>query len=305
MASVYMAGQTLAALVFPQMSDSVVGRKKAIVFGHFALIVPMLLFGLSRTYWEAFFWRFLNGALQANRPITNAVIADITDETNQAKAYGLGAMSWGMATMIGPSMGGLLSESPCARYRWHLGCILLKMPAISLLTGFPAETFPGVFGAEGSWGQSVPAGLAELWVDFPYLLPCVVAVGWAVMGLVATIICIPDDRDAVGWCALLTGRYDRNPDNWQRRARYEAVATEADGGEERASLLEGGGGEGSGGDDPPSPRTPRRKMKYWAMMKVYAWANTVWVIYMELLPLFGKATPCEPTHLSLVSACSV
>ena len=287
MASVYMAGQTLAALVFPQMSDSVVGRKKAIVFGHFALIVPMLLFGLSRTYWEAFFWRFLNGALQANRPITNAVIADITDETNQAKAYGLGAMSWGMATMIGPSLGGLLS--------------------------FPAETHPTVFGAEGSWGQSVPAGLAELWVDFPYLLPCVVAVGWAVMGLVATIVCIPDDRDAVGWCALLTGRYDRNPDNWQRRARYEAVATEADGGEERASLLEGGGGEG-GSDDPPSPRTPRPKMKYCAMMQdrelgpaiqVYMWANTVWVIYMELLPLFGKATPCEPTRLSLVSACSV
>ena len=53
----------------------------------------MLMFGLSRTYWEAFFWRFLNGALQCNRPITNAVIAEITDETNQAKAYGLGAMS--------------------------------------------------------------------------------------------------------------------------------------------------------------------------------------------------------------------
>ena len=55
-------------------------------------------------------------------------------------------------------------------------------------------------------------------------------------------------------------------------------------------------------------------MKYCAMLtdrelgpaiQVYMWANTVWVIYMELLPLFGKATPCEPTRLSLVSACSV
>ena len=94
MASVYMAGQTIAALIFPQLSDSVLGRKKSIVLGHFALIFPMLMFGFARTYWEAFFWRFLNGALQCNRPITTAVIAEITDETNQpAKAYGLGAMS--------------------------------------------------------------------------------------------------------------------------------------------------------------------------------------------------------------------
>lgn len=95
----------------------------------------MLMFGFSRSYWEAIGWRFLNGALQSNRPITNAVIAEvcaapptprvrpgcsappgrvvpgsqtdgaaallrrrpgprqICDETNMARAYGLGAMS--------------------------------------------------------------------------------------------------------------------------------------------------------------------------------------------------------------------
>ena len=275
MASVYMAGQTIAALIFPQLSDSVLGRKKSIVLGHFALIFPMLMFGFARTYWEAFFWRFLNGALQCNRPITNAVIAEITDETNQAKAYGLGAMSWGTATMLGPSLGGLLA--------------------------YPARIYPAAFSPSGWWGRALPPALAELWVDYPFLLPCVVAVLWAIVGLVATLLCVPDDRPAVSWCDLLCGRADRHdPDSW-----CAAEGGQLSDGDEAESLLGADGEAGSGSDGkraPPSPRTPRTprvKMSYCAMLtdrelgpaiQVYMWANTVWVIYMELLPLFGKAT---------------
>ena len=32
---------------------------------------------------------------------------------------------------------GFASRGKLPRHRWHLGCILLKMPAISLLTGHP------------------------------------------------------------------------------------------------------------------------------------------------------------------------
>lgn len=273
MASIYMAGQTLAAMIFPQLSDTVVGRKKSIIFGHFALTLPMLMFGLSRTYWEAFFWRFLNGALQCNRPITNAVIAEITDETNQAKAYGLGAMSWGTATMLGPSLGGLLA--------------------------FPATLYPSLFSAAGVWGRLVPEALADLWSTFPYLLPCVVAVLWAMVGLIATIVCLPDDRPAVSWLALVTGRVDRDdPESWATSADDGRGAKA---GEEEESLL--GVEDSSDGvtqhTQPISPRA-KNKMSYCAMLKdrelgpaiqVYMWANTVWVIYMELLPLFGKARP--------------
>lgn len=100
MASVYMVGQTLAAMIWPQLSDRWLGRKRTIILGHFGLVVPILLFGLSKNYWLAVFWRLLNGLLQCNRPITNAIIAEMCDETNQSKAYGLGAVSWGVATMV-------------------------------------------------------------------------------------------------------------------------------------------------------------------------------------------------------------
>ena len=41
-----------------------------------------------------------------------------------------------------------MREQP--RYRWHLGCILLKMAAISLLTGVPGIAWwPGTIAAGG------------------------------------------------------------------------------------------------------------------------------------------------------------
>ena len=257
MASVYMAGQTLAALVFPQLSDTMIGRKKSIIVGHFALIVPMLMFGLSRTYWEAFMWRFLNGALQCNRPITNAVIAEITDETNQAKAYGLGAMSWGTATMLGPSLGGLLA--------------------------FPATLYPTLFAATGAWGSIAPESLASMWATFPYLLPCAVAVVWALLGLIATIVCVPDDRPAVSWCALLSGRVDRDdPDSWVASAGDGNGGRRTEEDEEGESLL--GGGDGATAKrTPPSPRATT-KMSYCAMLRdrelgpaiqVYMWCACI------------------------------
>ena len=138
-------------------------------------------------------------------------------------------------------------------------------------------------------------------MDYPFLLPCVVAVLWAIVGLVATLLCVSDDRPAVSWCDLLCGRADRHdPDSW-----CAAEGGQLSDGDEAESLLGADGEAGSGSDGkraPPSPRTPRTprvKMSYCAMLtdrelgpaiQVYMWANTVWVIYMELLPLFGKAT---------------
>jgi MFS family permease len=69
-----------------------------------------VLFGSAQSYWPALTFRFLNGLCQQNWVISNAMMADITDSTNQALGMAAGAFAWGLANIIAPLMGGLLAR---------------------------------------------------------------------------------------------------------------------------------------------------------------------------------------------------
>ena len=71
MASAYFVGQFVASFIWPNLSDTI-GRKKSLLMGQVALTVPFMAFAFCRSYWWAFFFRFLNGVLQSNSPITKA-----------------------------------------------------------------------------------------------------------------------------------------------------------------------------------------------------------------------------------------
>ena len=82
-------------------------------------------------------------------------------KTHPSLASDLQTLSWGslaafgiLAGLSGGVLQGMFGARKLPRYRWHLGCILLKMPAISLLTG-------GVFvvASLASLAVAVPAGL--------------------------------------------------------------------------------------------------------------------------------------------------
>ncbi len=54
----------------------------------------------------------------------------------------LACLMFVMVLFVGLCVGAMFFQLPCKppRYRWHLGCILLKMPAISLSTGWLGGT---------------------------------------------------------------------------------------------------------------------------------------------------------------------
>ena len=74
-----------------------------------------LCFGFSPTFWTAVFFRFLWGLLNGNIGVSKTYLAEISDDTNSAKAMALFGVIGGFGRTIGPVIGGFLS-SPADLY---------------------------------------------------------------------------------------------------------------------------------------------------------------------------------------------
>lgn len=92
------------------LSDRV-GRKKLIIFGLIVTGISQIGFALSGHLFELFLWRFLTGVGSAFiMPSVMAYAADITTLEERGKAMGLIGAAISFGFMIGPGIGGALSN---------------------------------------------------------------------------------------------------------------------------------------------------------------------------------------------------
>ncbi|KAJ3275855.1 hypothetical protein HDV01_006721 [Terramyces sp. JEL0728] len=132
-ASSFSFAQLLTSMFWGYMSDRF-GRRPILLIGLIGNSVSMVLFGLSKSLPWAIASRSLCGLLNGNIGVAKSVLGEITDSTNRARAFSLIALNFGIGSIIGPSLGGLLAK--------------------------PAETYPSIFGG------------IQFLKDFPYFLPC-------------------------------------------------------------------------------------------------------------------------------------
>ncbi|MGG0656812.1 MFS transporter [Rummeliibacillus pycnus] len=103
-----------AQFIFSPIAGSLsdrLGRKKLIVFGLILNGASQILFGLSTHLWELFVLRFLTGMGAAFiTPPIMAYTADITTLEERGKAMGLIGAAISFGFMIGPGIGGALSN---------------------------------------------------------------------------------------------------------------------------------------------------------------------------------------------------
>ncbi len=85
-------------------------------------------------------------------------LGEITNSSNQARAFGLIGLMWGLGGVVGSLVGGV-----CAR---------------------PATKWPSVFGPEGP---------LSIFADYPYLLPNLIASSATFVGLIVTIIYLKEN----------------------------------------------------------------------------------------------------------------
>jgi MFS family permease len=149
LAAAFNFGQLFGSMLFGWLSDKY-GRRPIMIGGLVGTTATILLFGFSSSYWMALSARSLWGFLNANVGIAKTYMAEICDDTNQAKGLATLGFGTGLARLIAPVVGGALAQ--------------------------PATKWPNVFSPDGMFGK------------FAFVLPCWIGAAIATISLVTSVL---------------------------------------------------------------------------------------------------------------------
>ena len=105
----YAAAQLIGAPLLGRISDRV-GRRPVLLVSLFGTLVGFLLLGFAKTLLVLFIARILDGLTGGNISVAQAYISDVTDAKDRSKGLGMIGAAFGLGFIIGPAMGGLLSN---------------------------------------------------------------------------------------------------------------------------------------------------------------------------------------------------
>ncbi|KAL0947387.1 hypothetical protein HGRIS_013502 [Hohenbuehelia grisea] len=112
--SAFAISQLFAIYPWSWASD-VIGRRPVIIMGVTGLTLTTILFGLSSNLTQVLISRTLAGVFTGNVAIIPSVLCEITDYSNQAKAFPIFGLFWPIGSIVGPLIGGSLSN-PARKY---------------------------------------------------------------------------------------------------------------------------------------------------------------------------------------------
>ncbi|THU83594.1 MFS general substrate transporter [Dendrothele bispora CBS 962.96] len=112
--SAFALVQFLFVYQWGALSDRV-GRRVVALTGLGGVLISVLGFGLSKNLGMMIVTRCIAGAMNGNVAVVKSMLAEITDETNQARAFALLPAAYAVGSTIGPLLGGYLSH-PVERY---------------------------------------------------------------------------------------------------------------------------------------------------------------------------------------------
>ena len=148
----YSLAQFISTPILGSISDRI-GRRPVLMFGLAANSLFFIFFGLSGSLTMAIIARFLAGAGNGNIAVAKAYIGDISEDDQVAGRMGMLGAAFGLGFMIGPFVGGVLSD-----------------PATGI--GGPFDT--------------------QFWSDYPYLLPCLFSSAMSAIALILASFMLPE-----------------------------------------------------------------------------------------------------------------
>ena len=148
----YSLAQFISTPILGSISDRI-GRRPVLMFGLAANSLFFIVFGLSGSLTMAIIARFLAGAGNGNIAVAKAYIGDISEDHQVAGRMGMLGAAFGLGFMIGPFLGGVLSD-----------------PATGI--GGPFDT--------------------QFWSDYPYLLPCLFSSAMSAIALILASFMLPE-----------------------------------------------------------------------------------------------------------------
>ncbi|KAK6442120.1 hypothetical protein LTR95_001649 [Oleoguttula sp. CCFEE 5521] len=112
-ASSFAAAQFATNFAWGWLSDRI-GRKPVVLCGTILTAACFVAFGFCRTLWQAIMVQVMMGLVNGNQGVISTCLGEITDRSNQSKAFTYLPVIYGLGGITGPIVGGLLvmKENP-------------------------------------------------------------------------------------------------------------------------------------------------------------------------------------------------
>ena len=158
----YILTATISGPIYGKLSD-LFGRRPILLFAVSVFLIGSLLSGLSQEMWQFVAFRGIQGlGAGALFPVALAVIGDMFDASERGKYQGLVGGIFGLSSVIGPAIGGVITDT----VGWHwvffvnlpLGAIVFAVIWRALPTFRPSGARPKIdyLGASVLAGALVP-----------------------------------------------------------------------------------------------------------------------------------------------------
>lgn len=106
----YLLTATVSGPLYGKLSD-IFGRRPIFIFGVSIFLIGSLLCGISQEMWQFLVFRGIQGlGAGALFPIALAIIGDIFAPSERGKYQGFFGAVFGVASLIGPAMGGIITD---------------------------------------------------------------------------------------------------------------------------------------------------------------------------------------------------
>ena len=112
----YLLAATVTGPVFGKLSDTY-GRKPIYLAGIFLFLAGSVLAGTSESMSGLIFYRAIQGlGAGAVQPVAVTIMGDIFELETRARVQGLFGAVWGVSAVVGPAVGGVITDY--ASWRW-------------------------------------------------------------------------------------------------------------------------------------------------------------------------------------------
>src|SRR3954453_2635274 len=114
--SIYLLAQAVSVPIYGKLND-LFGRKPVILWGIALFLLGSILCGVAWGIWPLIVFRVIQGlGAGAIMPTTITMVGDMYSVRERAKVQGYVASVWGIASVVGPTLGGVFSEY--VSWRW-------------------------------------------------------------------------------------------------------------------------------------------------------------------------------------------
>src|SRR3954468_1028066 len=114
--SIYLLAQAVSVPIYGKLQH-LFGRKPVVLWGIGLFLLGSIMCGMAWAIWPLIAFRVVQGlGAGAILPTTITIVGDLYSVRERAKVQGYVASVWGIASVVGPTLGGVFSEY--LSWRW-------------------------------------------------------------------------------------------------------------------------------------------------------------------------------------------